>query len=384
MKSFEFQLPTRIVFGFGASEGVGQEAAALAAKHALVVTDPGVIAAGIVDLIAARLQAEGVDHVVFSDVSSNPRDVEVEAGVAVARENGCDVLVAVGGGSAIDCAKAIGTLLTNGGRVQDFEGLGKLVQPITPLIAIPTTHGTGSEVTFWYVITDSAKKRKVDAGSPLMAARVALVDPELTVSLPPSLTAATGLDALTHAIEAYTGMPNEPLTDSLALTAVGLIGRSLRKAYANGQNRQARYDVTLASLLAGVAFANSDVGAVHCISETLGGFYDIPHGVANAVYLPIVAQYNLLAEPERSARLADALADGIGGPTPGGDGERLVAMLERLNSDLSIPSASAIGVKDADIPRLAELCTTNVSIESNARPINAEGFCRLLEIGQRS
>jgi alcohol dehydrogenase len=384
VKSFEFQLPTRIVFGFGASEGVGQEAAAFAAKRALVVTDPGVIAAGIIDLIASRLQAEGVDHVVFNAVSSNPRDVEVEAGVLVAQENGCDVLVAVGGGSAIDCAKAIGTLMTNGGRIQDYEGLGKVVKPITPLIAIPTTHGTGSEVTFWYVITDAAKKRKVDAGSPLMAARVALVDPELTVSLPPTLTAATGLDALTHAIEAYTGMPNEPLTDSLALTAVSLIGRSLRKAYANGQNREARYDVTLASLLAGVAFANSDVGAVHCISETLGGFYDIPHGVANAVYLPIVAEYNLLAEPERSARLADALADGGGGPVPGGGGERLVAMLEKLNQDLGIPSARDIGVKDEDIPRLAEICTTNVSIESNARPITAEGFCRLLEIGQRS
>ena len=384
MKSFEFQLPTRIVFGLGASEGVGQEAAALAAKRALVVTDPGLVSAGIVDLMTARLQAEGIESVVFSAVSSNPRDVEVEAGVAVARENGCDVLVAVGGGSAIDCAKAIGTLMTNGGRIQDYEGLGKVVKPSTPLIAIPTTHGTGSEVTFWYVITDAAAKRKVDAGSPLMAARVALVDPELTVSLPPTLTAATGLDALTHAIEAYTGMPNEPLTDSLALTAVSLIGRSLRKAYANGQNREARYDVTLASLLAGVAFANSDVGAVHCISETLGGFYDIPHGVANAVYLPIVAQYNLLAEPERSARLADALADGSGEPAPGGGSERLVAMLEKLNQDLGIPSARDIGVKDEDIPRLAEICTTNVSIESNARPITAEGFCRLLEIGQRS
>ena len=378
MKSFEFQLPTRIVFGFGASESAGREAAALGTR-ALVVTDPGVMASGIVDPIVSHLDDEAVGHVLFSDISQNPRDVEVEAGVAIAREHECDVLVAVGGGSAIDCAKAIGTLMTNGGRVQDYEGLGKLTRPSAPMIAVPTTHGTGSEVTFWYVITDAAEKRKIDAGSPLLAARVALVDPELTLSLPPALTASTGLDALTHAIEAYTGLPSEPLTDSLALTATALLGRSLRKAYANGQNREAKYDVTLASLLAGVAFGNSDVAAVHCISETLGGFYDIPHGVANAIYLPIVVKHNLLAEPEKFRDLARAFGGGL---EPADDGEQLVHMLEKLNRDLGIPSAREVGVRDEDIPRLAEICATNVSVESNVRPVASEDFSHMLETGQ--
>ncbi len=378
MKSFEFQLPTRIVFGFGASDSAGREAAGLG-THALIVTDPGVISAGLVDPIISHLDDEAVGHVIFSDISQNPRDIEVEAGLATAKENDCDVLIAVGGGSAIDCAKAIGTLMTNGGRVQDFEGLGKLTRPSTPMIAIPTTHGTGSEVTFWYVISDAAEKRKIDAGSPLLAARVALVDPELTLSLPPALTASTGLDALTHAIEAYTGLPSEPLTDSLALTATALLGRSLRKAFANGQNREAKYDVTLASLLAGVAFGNSDVAAVHCISETLGGFYDIPHGVANAIYLPIVVQHNLLAEPEKFRDLARAFGGGL---EPKDDGEQLVLMLRKLNRDLGIPSAREVGVRDEDIPRLADICATNVSVESNVRPMASADFSHLLEIGQ--
>lgn len=373
MKSFEFQLPTRIVFGFGASEGVGREAAGLG-KRALIVTDPGVLAAGIADPIIAHLDGEGVEHVLFSEISQNPRDVEVEAGVAMAKEHGCDVLIAVGGGSAIDCAKAIGTLLTNGGRVQDFEGLGKLTQPSTPLIAIPTTHGTGSEVTFWYVISDEAEKRKIDAGSPLLAAKVALVDPELTLSLPPTLTAATGLDALTHAIEAYTCLPSEPLTDSLALTATRLLGRSLLKAYADGRDREARYDVTLASLLAGVAFGNSDTAAVHCISETLGGFYDIPHGVANAIYLPIVTEYNLTAEPEKHRDLALALS---GGTRPDADGETLVEMLHQLNRDLAIPSAREVGIREEDIPHLAEMCAVHVSVESCPRETSRADFAQL-------
>lgn len=383
MKSFEFQLPTRVVFGFGASHGVGEEAKALEREGALVVADEGVAKAGILERITDRLEAADVEYAVFSDVSPNPRDVEVEAGVELARAQGCGLLVAVGGGSVIDCSKAIGTILSNGGRVQDYEGLGKLTKPIPPLIAVPTTHGTGSEVTFWYVITDEKEKRKVDGGSPLMAASVALVDPGLTLSLPPSLTAATGIDALTHALEAYTVLPSEPLTDSLALTAIELIGRSLKRAYANGGNREARYDVTLGSLLAGVSFGNSDVGAVHCISETLGGYYDVPHGVANAIYLPIVVEYNLMSDPERFARIARALAASTDGIRHVVGAEDLVGMLKRLNKDLGIPTAREVGVKDEDLPALADLCMRNVSVESNARVMTHDGFLDLLQAGQR-
>jgi alcohol dehydrogenase len=381
MQPFEFQLPTRIRFGNGVARDVGEEAQRLGGR-ALVVTDPGVKDAGLLDGILASLSAAAVEAVIFDSISANPRDTEVLQGVGLAKAESCDVLVAVGGGSVIDAAKGIGTILTHGGRVQDYEGLDKLTTRITPLIAVPTTHGTGSEVTFWYVISDVAEKRKVDGGSPLMAAWVALVDPEMTLSLPPGLTAATGLDALTHAVEAYTCTIAEPLTDCLALNAIGLIARSIRTAHANGRDLDARCDMMLASLLAGVAFGNSDVAAVHCISETLGGYYDIPHGVANAIYLPIVADFNSMALPERYAAIAGALGGNIAGLSAIEAARLAGPLLQSLSADLNIPTAKEVGVRDEDLPVLAAIAARNVSVESNPRAVGEEAFLEILKVAQ--
>jgi alcohol dehydrogenase len=382
MKNFSFQLPTRIEFGHGVSANVGDEAKGLGGSRALVVTDPGVKNAGLVEPILARLDGAGVDWVIFDEVSPNPRDTQVQTGSDFAASEGCDVLVAIGGGSPMDTAKAIGVVLTGGGRIQDYEGLGLVKGPITPLIAIPTTSGTGSEVTFWSVITDTERSFKMSVGSPLCAATVALVDPDLTVGLPAGITAYTGVDALTHAVEGYTATLSEPLTDSLAVSAIRLIGTSLRQAYANGANLDARYDMSLASLLAGVAFGNSDIGAVHCMGEAIGGLYDVPHGIAMAIYLPHVVEFNAIAVPEKFAVVAEALGKDVSGTSAVDAAKCAAAAIRELTDDLGIPSAPEVGVKSEDVPRLAKASAVNVSVESNPRVVTEKDFVALFEAAQ--
>lgn len=382
MKNFSFQLPTRIEFGHGVSGCVGDEAKSLGGTRALVVTDPGVEAAGLVEPIVARLTGAGLATVVFDEVAPNPRDASVDLGAKLAASEGCDVLVAVGGGSPMDTAKAIGVIATHGGKVQDYEGLGLVQKPITPLIAIPTTSGTGSEVTFWAVITDTTRSFKMSVGSPLCAARVALVDPDLTTGLPASVTAYTGVDALTHAVEGYTSTLSEPLTDSLAVSAIRLIARSLRQAYANGANLDARYDMSLASLLAGVAFGNSDIAGVHCMGEAIGGLYDTPHGVAMAIYLPVVAEFSCIAVPEKYAVVAEALGESVSGLSQLEAAKRASVAIRKLTDDLGIQSASQVGVRREDFARLARAASVNVSVESNPRVAGEEDFLEMFEAAQ--
>ena len=382
MKSFSFQLPTRIEFGNGASATVGDEAKGLGGTRALIVTDPGVAGAGLVEPVKDRLEAAGLGTVLFDHVAPNPRDTSVGEGAEVVKAEGCDVLVAVGGGSPIDTAKAIGTVATHGGRIQDYEGLGMLTRPITPLIAIPTTAGTGAEVTFWSVITDTERSFKMSVGSPLCAATVALVDPELTASLPPAITAYTGVDALTHAVEGYTSLLSEPLTDSLAVSAIRLIDRSLRRAYANGADAEARHDMMLASLLAGVAFGNSDIAAVHCMGEAIGGLYDTPHGIAMAIYLPVVTHFNHMAVPEKYATVAEALGEHVDGLSQLEAAGLASVAIRKLTDDLGIPAAHEAGVRRDDFPRLAKASSINVSVESNPRVAGEEHFLQMFEAAQ--
>lgn len=377
MKTFSFQLPTRIEFGNGLSKRVGEEAKAVGGTRVLVVTDPGVRAAGLLDPVLHQLADAGLAVVIFDEVAPNPRDSSVAKGAELATAEGCDLLVAVGGGSPMDTAKGIGVIQTHGGAIGDYEGLDVVTKPITPLIAIPTTAGTGSEVTFWAVITDTARSFKMSVGSPLIAARVALVDPELTAGLPSVLTASTGMDALTHAIEGYTATLCEPLTDSLALTAISLLSRSLGAAYANGADADARYDVMLGSLLAGVAFGNSDIGGVHCMAEAIGGLYDTPHGVANAIYLPVVMEYNCLALPDKFADIARAMGEDVTGLSRREAAYVAVEAVAELAADLRVPSSEDVGVRPEDFPRLAKAAAMNVSVESNPRVVTETDFYEL-------
>lgn len=372
--TFSFLLPTRIEFGPGVSNLIGREIEALGAKRVLVITDRGVRNTGLVDKILGDILKTGASVEVFDGIEPNPRDTTIQAATDLARRFETELLVAVGGGSPIDAAKGVGLLLSHGRTLRDYEGLGRVPGPIKPVIAIPTTAGTGSEVTFWAVITDTQRKLKMSIGSSHIAPVAALVDPELTLSLPPSLTAFTGMDALTHAIEALTARVSNPVTDALAIAAIELISGHLRQATAHGDDLNARAAMLVGSLLAGLAFGNSDVGAVHCMAEALGGMYDTPHGLANAIFLAEVMQFNAIAAPDKYARVAAAMGEDTTGLPLETAADLAVKAVQRLSCDLSIPKLREVGVREEDLEELAERAANNVSVESNARPISKEEF----------
>lgn len=380
MKTYSYQLPTRIEFGNGVSSQVGAEAKALGATRAMVITDPGVRAAGIVDPILANLAGVGIETIVFDEVAPNPRDTEVDAAGRMAADEGVDLLVAVGGGSPMDTAKGAGVLQTHGGSILDWEGWCIVDKPITPLITIPTTSGTGSEVSFWAVITDTSRHFKMSVASPLIAARVALLDPELTLSLPRRLTASTGMDALSHSLEAYTAAAGCPLADAFAVAGIEACGRSLRRACADGTDLEARYSMMYASMVGLLAVGGSDVAGVHCMGEAIGGLYDTPHGEAMAIYLPVITEYNLGAALEKYANIARLLGEDLSGLTTEKAARRSVDALHRLNADLGIPSAAEVGVKRADFERLAKAASMNLSAGSNPRPAGEKEYCGLFEL----
>ncbi|MDA3789474.1 MAG: iron-containing alcohol dehydrogenase [Desulfobacula sp.] len=386
-KTFSFNLPTRIEFGNGVSATVGSEAKALGGSCVLLVTDPGVRKAGVIDSIENCLVETGLKVVVFDDVAPNPRDISITEGAALAKHENCDMVVAVGGGSAIDTAKGITVVHKYGGTIQDYESdeefWFKVPGEVTPLIAIPTTSGTGSEVTLWAIITDSKRSLKMGVGDPKMTAKVALLDPELTISLPRGITASTGMDALTHAIEAYTANCSNPLTDSLSLTSIRLISQNLRRAFANGEDRAARSDLMLGSLLAGVAFGNADTASVHAMAETIGGVYDTPHGVANAIYLPVVMDYNTLALPGKFATIAEAMGECVDSLSPMAAARKAVEAVRELSNDLRIPTAREVGVKDEDLRMLAERAQENLGTPDNPRNTTIEDYLELYKIAQK-
>ena len=367
-----FQLPTKVRFGFGVSAALGEEAAALG-RRALVVTDPGVLRAGIADGPLAALRDAGLTVALFHGVSGNPRDHECLAAAEAGRALGADMVVAVGGGSPMDTAKTAAALLANGGTPQDWEAPARLDRPPLPVVAVPTTSGTGSEVTFYAVVTDTARHYKMSLFDPRLAPAVALVDPGLTMTLPAAVTASTGMDALTHAVEAATCRLANPVSDALAKEAIGLVARHLPTAVRDGANREARAGTMMGSLLAGMAFGNTDVGSVHCLAEAIGGRYDTPHGVANAVFLPLVLAHNAAAFPERHAAVAVAL--GLGGESAA-DAVAAVAALAR---EVGIPRLRDLpGIDPADFPALAEAAKRNVSDPSNCREMQVADYLRLL------
>jgi alcohol dehydrogenase len=374
LNNFEFMLPTTIRYGYGIHREIGKELAARGKKRVLLVTDKGLVAAGVVAKITTALAETGYPDVdIFDEVEPNPRDTTVNKGFALARERGTDALLAVGGGSSMDTAKGIGVLLSNGGAIKDYEGLGKVAVEIPTLIALPTTVGTGSEVTFWAVIKDTKENYKMSVGSPLIAPKLALLDPELIETLPPAVTAATGMDALTHAIEGYTATLASPVTDACGLYAIEMIGKNLLTAvYAD--DAEAKANLLVASMIAGLCFGNSDIGGCHCMSEALGSLYDTPHGIANAVMLPYIMEYNRLASPARFARVAAALGARAEGLSEREAASAAVEFVRRLNINLAIPSLRAIGAKAEDLEELALRSAANVSVDSNPRKIGKEEF----------
>ncbi|MCF7934801.1 MAG: iron-containing alcohol dehydrogenase [Synergistales bacterium] len=372
--SYRFALPTTISFGPGIVGQLDRYLESHQVREAMVVTDSGVMEAGLLTQIENALAQAGVHARIFSEVAPNPREQDVQKGVEALPAN-CDCVIAVGGGSPIDCAKCIALIGANGGDLRDYEGRDRVPSPCIPLIAIPTTAGTGSEVTFSAVITDTAKEYKFSVTDEHIAASLALVDPLLTTSLPRNLTAATGLDALTHAIEAYTARQASPLSDALALHAVELIGGHLENAWRNGDDREARAGMLQGSLIAGLAFSHADVGPVHCLAESMGGMFDLPHGLCNAIVLPYMIEHNAQYCAERYTRIARLLQD----DPETWNASSLARWVRNLAERTQLPPFAELGIPETRFQALAEKSVSNGSNGSNPVALTQDEYLAIIQ-----
>jgi len=350
-----FRTTKRILFGLGAVEKIGAEAQLLKAKKVLIITDPGVIQAGLLEGVEKSLQAAGLPFVLFDGVEPDPRIEVVEKSVEKAKKEGIDLIIGLGGGSSLDIAKVTSILLTNSGKIDVFFGIDLVPNPGVPVILVPTTAGTGSEVTPIAILSDTKEKLKKGIVSPTLFPEVAIVDPKLTIGLPPSVTAFTGMDALTHAIEAYASINATDLTDLFALRAMDLCSKNLRMAYAHGENLAVRSNMMEGSLLAGIAFANAGVGAVHAFAYPLGGEFHLAHGLTNTLMLPYIMRYNILGCPHKFAQMAKAFGEKVEGLSELDGAETAVKFVERLSDDIRVPRRLRdVGVPENAIPQLAE------------------------------
>jgi alcohol dehydrogenase class IV len=362
-----FQSPERILFGLGAAEKVGEEARRFGTRALLVTGKHSLRASGTLDAVAACLEAAGIAVTLFDEVESDPSVRTVDAGTRRAREATADLVVAVGGGSPLDAGKAIALMATNPGGIADYEKSAPANRSL-PVVAVPTTAGTGSEVTKFVVITDSDRKVKMLINSPFLIPRVAVLDPRLTVALTPALTAGPGMDALTHAVEAYQSSVATSTTDMFALSAIRLLGGNLVKATLNGNNLEARTAMLQGQLHAGLAFGNASVALVHAMSRPLGAHFGIPHGLANAILLPWVMEYNRPACPEKFAAIAEALGCKTAGLSTGKASRLAVATVREIYNDTRLPATLAeLGVSAESIPVLAGDAIQSGSVAFNPR-----------------
>lgn len=375
VKSFE--MPTVVKHGIGIIKQAGEEIKNLGVSKVLLVTDPGVRKAGLTEPVIDSLKKAQIDFVIFDEVEPNPSIHIVAKGTARYVENQCDGLVAIGGGSSMDTAKAIGVEVVHGEPVLNYEcteGKKPLSKRIPPLTTIPTTAGTGSEVTQWAVITDPYRKFKFNVGGPLIAAHLTIIDPELHISMPKRITAATGIDALSHAIECYTCHYAQPLTDAVALLAIEYIAKYLRRAYANGQDIEARYGMAKAAMLAGLSYGSESAGAAHAMAQTLGGIIPVAHGECVAAMLGPVMEYNWMGEPEKYARIAQALGVNINNMSTEEAAKAAVREVYQLVKDVEIPSLEEQGVSADMIPELAKVAYEDPQTVGNPRDIDVKGY----------
>ncbi len=350
-----FSTTPRIIMGPGSVKTIGAEVKTLGISRVLIVTDKGVIAAGLMKPIEESLKASKVKYAVFNKVEPDPRYEIVADCVETARQSKAQMLIGLGGGSPMDITKVSAVMLTNKGPIGSYFGIGLIPKPGLPTILIPTTAGTGSEVTPIAILSDEGEKLKKGIVSPYLYPAMGVLDPELTTGLPPHVTAATGMDALIHAIEAYTSINASTITDMYCIKAIELISKNLRTAFAKGDNIEARTAMMEAALLAGIGFANAGVTAVHAFAYPIGAEFHIPHGVANTLMLPHVIRFNVLGNLEKFAQLAKP----FGLPVEGLDNlaivDRVIATIDRLADDIRVPRHLAdFGVKEKDIPMLAE------------------------------
>lgn len=361
INEFQFALNTKVIFKPNALKDLGTALADAQISKVLLVTDPGVAGAGFVEPTTQVLDDSGIAYRVFKDIEPNPSVETVDKGAALNDEIEFQAIIALGGGSPMDAAKAIAVKLTNGGNIPDYEGPDNFTHDPLPIYAIPTTAGTGSEVTPFAVITDKARKYKLTIISQRILPKVAILDPTLIANLPPSVAASTGLDSLTHAVEAYTSLFSSPYSDAFAEKAISLIGKNIRLFVANRKNERAAGKMLVASLFAGLAFSHARLGNAHAMAHPLGGFFNIPHGIANAVLLPHIMEYNRMACPEKFQKIADLLEEDASAACA-------VEAVKKLNRDLGIPeNLSVLGVNKDTIPEMAADAMKSGNILANPR-----------------
>ena len=373
-------MPKENLFGVDTSAQVGKKAKEWGAKKALIICGSSILKTGYVERIIGYLKEEEIDTVLYSNVSPNPTDSNVAEGVSLLQQAACDLVVAIGGGSSLDCAKAIALVAANGGTVYDYEGIDKSAKEMVPLITINTTAGTASEMTRISVITNTKEARKMIIVDKNITPKLTINDPALMVSLSPEFTAGTGMDALTHAIEAYVSTLSNPITDANAFQAIRLIGQYLPQAVKDGENIEARTQMACAQFLAGMAFNNALLGNAHALAHPLGSIYDLPHGLCNAILLPYVMNYNLQTKPDKFRNIALALGVNVAGVTVEEAAELSVKAVRELAKQIGIPERlSVIGVKEEDLPKLAEMASKDPCALFNPRPSKYEDLLELLK-----
>ena len=365
----QFFMPVQNILGENALAQAMDAIAALGLKKALIVTDPGVNKLGMADQVGALLTEKGIEYAVFDVVQPNPTVGNVNAGLAKLEQVAADCIISLGGGSAHDAAKGIAIVATNGGKIEDYEGLNKSSQPQLPLVAINTTAGTASEMTRFTIITDESRHVKMAIVDKNVTPLLSVNDPLLMENMPASLTAATGMDALTHAVEAYVSTAADPITDTCAVQAIALIARYLPTAVQEPKNKEAREIMAYAQFLAGMAFNNASLGYVHAMAHQLGGFYDLPHGVCNALLLPHVERFNQQAAKER----LDEIGAILGKNNADLAGLDVIDAITKLARIVGIPkSLKELGVKEEDFSVLADNALKDVCGLTNPIQANKE------------
>jgi alcohol dehydrogenase class IV len=364
----KFHAP-EIVFGIDSMAEAAHAAVRLGALRPLLVTDPGLIEAGWVDEMLGHLKDQCVDARAWSGVTPNPKDHEIAAGYEYYRSHGCDVLIAVGGGSVIDAAKGVAILAANGGNILDYEGVDKAAMPLPPVVVVPSTSGTGADVSQFCIVTDTTRGTKITILGRALVPDITVIDPRLLTTMPEWLAAATGLDALTHGIEAFVSLGHNQLTDHHALRAVVMVTDNLVHTIERPNDMGARVFMAQAALEAGLAFTNAILGAAHAMSHQVGGLLDLPHGVINGILLPHVIRFNAEADPAPFATIAACLGVADRRAPAGEAALALADRIQRLGADVGVPRGLAdLGVRDEDVPRLASTALHDACMSTNPRP----------------
>ncbi|ADV88494.1 L-threonine dehydrogenase [Vibrio vulnificus] len=375
-----FFIPTVNLMGAGCLKDAADSIKAQGFTKGLIVTDKILNQIGVVKQVQDLLSERHIEAVVFDGTQPNPTIGNVNAGLALLKQNECDFVISLGGGSPHDCAKGIALVAANGGEIADYEGVDKSAKPMLPLIAINTTAGTASEMTRFCIITDEERHIKMAIVDKHTTPLISVNDPELMLAKPASLTAATGMDALTHAVEAYVSIAATPITDAVAIKAIELIQAHLRTAVAHGEDIEAREQMAYAQFMAGMAFNNASLGYVHAMAHQLGGFYDLPHGVCNAILLPHVQRYNAQVCPERLRDVAKAMGVNVEGMSAEQGAEAAIDAIVALAKDVGIPAGiRELGAKSEDIPTLADNALKDACGFTNPKQATHEEISAIFE-----